>query len=64
MHNIRLSKLASEKLNGLLDYLEEEWSISVALDFENFFGEKLVQVAAFPESCPKSKLLKTYTFVS
>ncbi|MBF00113.1 type II toxin-antitoxin system RelE/ParE family toxin [Flavobacterium coralii] len=58
MHNIRLSKLASEKLNGLLDYLEEEWSLNVALDFENIFGEKLAQVAAFPESCPKSKTFK------
>lgn len=55
MLNIRLSDLAAKKLDGLLDYLEEEWSENVAFNFEEAFSDKLKQVLQFPESCIKSK---------
>lgn len=55
MLQIRLSDLASKKLDTLLDYLEEEWSLSVANNFEDIFGEKLSHVLNYPESCIRSK---------
>jgi len=55
MLQIRLSDLASKKLDKLLDYLEEEWSLTVANNFEDLFGEKLSHVLKYSESCVQSK---------
>jgi len=55
MRQINLSELAGKKLDQLLDYLEEEWSVRVANNFEEMFEDKLLQVAKYPESCLKSK---------
>ena len=55
MYNIRLSRLATTKLDNLLDYLEEEWSENVAPVFEETFAEKLNQIVHFPDSCRQSK---------
>lgn len=55
MYNVRLSRLATTKLDNLLDYLEEEWSENVATVFEETFSEKLNQIAHFPDSCIQSK---------
>lgn len=55
MWQIKLSKLAGKKLDLLLDYLEEEWSVRIANNFEEIFEDKLLHVAKFPDSCIKSK---------
>jgi plasmid stabilization system protein ParE len=55
MYTIILSQLAGAKLDKLLDYLEEEWSLRVADNFEKAFEEKLIHVSNYPESCIKSK---------
>jgi len=55
MQQIRLSELAGKKLDILLDYLEEEWSLKIADNFEKIFGDKLSHIAKYPESCIKSR---------
>jgi len=54
MRQINLSELAGKKLDQLLDYLEEEWSVRIANNFEEIFEDKLLHVAKFPDSCIKS----------
>lgn len=55
MREVFLSELAAGKLDNLLTYLEEEWSINISLEFLKRFEEKLNQVSHFPESCPSSE---------
>ena len=58
MREIILSKLAAQKLEKLLEYLESEWSSKV----KNSFIEKLDlifnQLKAFPEIGQKTPLVK------
>jgi len=58
MRKIVLSNLAQRKLNILLDYLEDEWSIIVANNFEANFEEKLLYISSYPESCIESGIFK------
>ena len=55
---LKLSRRASLKLVKLLDYLESEWSIKVQNDFVLKFDKKLEHLAEFPESHPKSDIIK------
>ncbi|MDV6168270.1 type II toxin-antitoxin system RelE/ParE family toxin [Flavobacterium sp. DG1-102-2] len=58
MRKVVLSDLAQRKLNILLDYLEDEWSITVANNFEANFEEKLLYISSYPESCIESGIFK------
>jgi len=58
MRKVVLSDLAQRKLNILLDYLEDEWSITVANNFEANFEEKLLNISSYPESCIESGIFK------
>ena len=58
MRKVILSNLAQRKLNILLDYLEDEWSITVANNFEANFEEKLLYISSYPESCIESGIFK------
>lgn len=55
MRQIRLSNLAGKKLDQLLDYLEEEWSLKTADNFEALFSEKLSHISKYPKSCVRSE---------
>ncbi|TRW25298.1 type II toxin-antitoxin system RelE/ParE family toxin [Flavobacterium zepuense] len=55
MYIINLSDLAARKLDDLLDYLEREWSLKIANNFEDNFEKKLLHISKYPESCIKSK---------
>jgi len=55
MYTTTLSDLAGRKLDDLLDYLEQEWSLKIADNFEEIFEKKLLHIAKYPESCIKSK---------
>jgi plasmid stabilization system protein ParE len=52
--NVFLSELAESKLLKLSAYLTEHWGVSAKNKFIATFTEKVNQVAAQPESCPKS----------
>ncbi|MCP4121283.1 MAG: type II toxin-antitoxin system RelE/ParE family toxin [Bacteroidetes bacterium] len=51
---VKLSPLAEQKLDLLLDYLEKEWSVEIRNRFLQKFKEKAGQAASFPKSCPES----------
>ncbi len=53
-----LSPLAERKLQGILQYLKEEWSEKIAQEFLQGLEEALEQVAHHPESSPVSKKKK------
>lgn len=58
MHSVILSDLATRKLNELLDYLEDEWSLKTAVKFELLFENKLFLVCTNPDSCIESGIFK------
>jgi plasmid stabilization system protein ParE len=58
MRNIKLSKRASKKLDKLLEYLENEWSIEVKKDFIKKLDKSLNQIKLHPESCVKTDHIK------
>ena len=53
-----LSPLAERKLEGILRYLESEWSQKVKESFLQELENALNQVARHPQSCPASKKKK------
>lgn len=55
---IKLSYTTSKKLAYLLSYLEKEWSSDVKNDFINKLDKSLSQISKFPDSYPKSSLVK------
>jgi len=55
---IKLSATARKKLSVLLEYLEEEWSAKAKIDFIQKLDESLIQIGRFPQSNPKSTLVK------
>lgn len=57
MQTTRLSDLAGKKLDKLLDYLEEEWSLKIADNFEKLFSERLSHISKYAKSCIRSKQL-------
>ena len=58
MRKIILSKRASRKLEKLLEYLEEEWSLKVKKEFIKKLDKSFKQIQKYPESCQKSDLVK------
>ena len=54
MRTIKLSRRASIKLNKLLEYLENEWSLKVKLDFIKKLDTSLKQIQKYPVSCPQT----------
>jgi plasmid stabilization system protein ParE len=55
---IRLSKRVMRKLNSLLVYLEEEWSIKVKHEFVLKLDKSLKQIQKLPDSFPESEKIK------
>lgn len=49
-----LSELAESKLLKLSEYLLENWSLRTRDKFIEKFTERINQISAQPESCPKS----------
>ena len=58
MKEIVFSKRAALKLEGLLHYLETEWSLKVKHSFIARLDNALLQIAKMPESCPMSQKKK------
>ncbi len=58
MRRIILSKRSSNKLNKLLEYFENEWSLKVRNDFLRKFDKSLSQIQNFPESSPETDYVK------
>jgi len=54
------SKIAEQKLESLLKYLEVEWSQSSKKKFLKKLTKSLEQIDTFPESNRRSKSLKLY----
>jgi plasmid stabilization system protein ParE len=54
MKEIVFSKRATLKLEGLLHYLETEWSLKVKHSFIARLDNALFQIAKMPENCPVS----------
>jgi len=55
---IKLSKRTTKKLDELLEYLENEWSEKVKIDFIDKFDRILTIIKLNPESFQKSDLVK------
>ncbi|MBI9037123.1 MAG: type II toxin-antitoxin system RelE/ParE family toxin [Bacteroidales bacterium] len=58
MRKLILSKRASKKLDKLLNYLEEEWSLKVKKEFISKLEKSLKQIQKYPESCQKTDSVK------
>ena len=58
MRKILLSKRASKRLEKLLEYLEQEWSIKVKRDFIKKLDKSLEQIQKFPESGQQTSFVK------
>jgi plasmid stabilization system protein ParE len=58
MRKIIVSKRASKKLESLLEYLEDEWSVDVKLRFIEKLDRALKQIDLFPQSNPLSEIKK------
>ena len=55
---IRLSKRAMRKLDGLLVYLEKEWSTKVKHEFVLKLDKSLKQIQELPDSFPASEKVR------
>ncbi|MDA3860971.1 MAG: type II toxin-antitoxin system RelE/ParE family toxin [Melioribacteraceae bacterium] len=53
-----LSKGTSQKLEKLFEYLQSNWSQNIKIDFIKNFDKKLEQIDKYPDSFPKSGLVK------
>jgi plasmid stabilization system protein ParE len=49
-----LSPKARARLDGLLEYLESEWSAKVKGDFIKKLDRSVSRISDFPKSCPES----------
>jgi plasmid stabilization system protein ParE len=58
MRKIDLSKRATNRLEKLFEYLEQEWSLKVKDDFIKKLDKSLNQIQKFPESCSKTDFVK------
>ncbi|HKK81091.1 MAG TPA: type II toxin-antitoxin system RelE/ParE family toxin [Prolixibacteraceae bacterium] len=58
MRKLILSKRASNRLDKLLEYLEQEWSLKVKEDFIKKLDKSLNQIQKFPDSCPNTDFVK------
>jgi plasmid stabilization system protein ParE len=50
-----LSKRAKNKIEKLLVYLEQEWSIKAKYDFVKKLDRSVSQISKLPYSCPESR---------
>ena len=55
MKKIVLTKRATDSLENLFQYLENEWSIKVRNEFIKKFENAVYQIRKFPEVAPASK---------
>ena len=55
---IKLSKRTMRKLDSLLVYLEEEWSIKVKHEFVLKLDKSLKQIQKLPDSFPESEKIR------
>lgn len=55
---IKLSKRTTKKLDELLEYLENEWSEKVKINFIDKLDRKLKLIKSNPESFQKSDVVK------
>lgn len=53
-----LSPTARRKLENLLEYLQEEWSVKVKLEFMAKLDKSIEQISTHPKSCPESQRFK------
>ena len=53
-----LSPTARRKLENLLEYLQEEWSVNVKLEFMAKLDKSIEQISTHPKSCPESQRFK------
>lgn len=53
-YSVRLSPLAAYKLDAILEFLEEEWSVKTRNQFLEHFIETTRQISRFPSSCEES----------
>ena len=63
MRTVIFSRIASVKLEKILDYLENKWSEKTKLEFIKKLNKSIDLIKKFPESTEKSKLKKTFTGV-
>jgi plasmid stabilization system protein ParE len=56
---IRLSKRAMNRLENLLVYLEEEWSMKVKHEFVLKLDKSLKQIQKLPDSFPESEKISS-----
>lgn len=50
-----LSPTARRKLENLLEYLQEEWSVKVKLEFMVKLDRSIEQISTHPKNCPESQ---------
>jgi plasmid stabilization system protein ParE len=55
---IKLSKKAMKKLDNLLVFLENDWSVKVKSDFISKLNKSLEQIRSHPDSFPESDKIK------
>ena len=53
-----LSKIASQKLDDLFEYLQTNWSFAAKVSFIDKLDKRLEQIDKYPDSFPKSGLVK------
>ncbi len=58
MRRVVLSKLASKKLEKLLNYLEKEWSVKAKNDFIKKLDHSFEMIKKLPESTEESNAKK------
>lgn len=58
MRKVRISRCAAGKLENLLTFLENEWSLKVKKDFIIKLDKTIKNIDRFPESYPESQTIK------
>jgi plasmid stabilization system protein ParE len=58
MRRIIVSKIASKRLEKLLEYLESEWSLKTKNEFIKKPDKSLLQIKKYPDSSPGSEIFK------
>ena len=58
IRKVSLSKRTETKLAKLLNYLEAEWSVKVKSDFIRKLDKSLSKIVQFPESFPKTDIIR------
>lgn len=58
MKKVILSKRASNRLEKLLEYLEQEWSLKVKKDFIKKLDKSFIQIQKYPDSSEQTNFVK------